>query len=98
MNFDEYIDRSDYPTMKWSRAFLAEHFSNADAIPMSVADMDMKAPPGVIAQLQKRVAHGIYGYEFKAESYFTALKGWYQNRIWKPLKKMRRTTKNVRGR
>ncbi|MCA9935583.1 MAG: pyridoxal phosphate-dependent aminotransferase [Ardenticatenaceae bacterium] len=80
MNFDEYIDRSDYPTMKWSRAFLAEHFSNADAIPMSVADMDMKAPPGVIAQLQKRVAHGIYGYEFKAESYFTALKGWYQNR------------------
>ena len=84
MNFDETIDRNQFPTMKWSSAFLAEYFGNAEAIPMSVADMDIKAPPAVIEQLQERVAHGVYGYEFKPESYFTALESWYQNRHgWK---------------
>ncbi len=62
MNFDEHIDRNQYPTMKWSRTFLSEHFGNEEAIPMSVADMDIKAPPTVIEHLQTRVAHGIYGY------------------------------------
>lgn len=80
MNFDENIDRSCYPTLKWSRDFLAEHFGNPDAIPMSVADMDLKAPPAVIEALQKRAAHGIYGYEYTAESYFSALQAWYRNR------------------
>jgi len=84
MNFDQYIDRNQYPTLKWSKAFLAEHFGNQEAIPMSVADMDLKAPPSVIEQLQKRAAHGVYGYEKKPESYFIALKSWYQNRHgWK---------------
>jgi cystathionine beta-lyase len=80
MNFDEQIDRTQYPTMKWSRAFLVEHYGNEEAIPMSVADMDLKAPPSVIEQLQKRAAHGIFGYEFKPESYFIALESWYQTR------------------
>ena len=84
MNFDEYIDRNEYPTMKWSRAFLSEHFGNEEAIPMSVADMDLKAPLAVIEQLRKRVTHGIYGYESKPESYFKALETWYQSRYgWK---------------
>jgi len=26
MDFDEHIDRNQYPTLKWSRAFLSEHF------------------------------------------------------------------------
>ncbi len=84
MNFDEIIDRNEYPTMKWSKEFLSDHFGNEEAIPMSVADMDLKAPPTVIEQLQKRVAHGIYGYESKPDSYFSALETWYQDRYgWK---------------
>ena len=84
MSFDEYIDRNKYPTLKWSRTFLSEHFGNEDAIPMSVADMDLKAPPAVIKQLESRVAHGIYGYETKPESHFLALETWYRNRHgWK---------------
>jgi cystathionine beta-lyase len=83
-DFDEIVDRSHYPTMKWSSDFLAEHFGNEEAIPLSVADMDFKAPSSVIEQLQKRVTHGIFGYEFKAESYFSALESWYQKRHgWK---------------
>ena len=80
MNFDEYIDRNQYPTMKWSRQFLEQYFGNEEAIPMSVADMDLKAPPSVIENLEKRVSHGIYGYESRPESYFSALKSWYQTR------------------
>lgn len=79
-NFDEDIDRSEYPTLKWSKSFLAEHFGNEKAIPMSVADMDLKAPPAVIKALQERVSHGIYGYEYRPESYFDALIAWYQGR------------------
>jgi len=80
MNFDEVIDRNQYPTMKWSRAFLAEHFGNEEAIPMSVADMDLKAPAVVIEHLRERVTHGIFGYEYKQESYFAALESWYRHR------------------
>jgi len=80
MGFDVCIDRTDYPSLKWSAAFLSEYFGNEEAIPMSVADMDLKAPPTVIEQLHQRVAHGIYGYEFRSESYFEALRTWYRRR------------------
>ena len=80
MDFDEHIDRNQYPTLKWSRAFLAQHYGNEDVIPMSVADMDLKAPPSVIEHLQKRVRHGIFGYESKPESFFTAFESWFQTR------------------
>lgn len=66
--------------MKWSKVFFNEHFGNADVIPMSVADMDLKAPSSVREKLQERAAYGIYGYELKPESYFTALASWYQDR------------------
>ncbi len=80
MGFDKYIDRGVYPTLKWSKSFLTEYFGNPDAIPMSVADMDFEAPPAVIEKLKKRAAHGIYGYEYRPDSYFDAIVGWYRNR------------------
>jgi cystathionine beta-lyase len=80
MNFDEFIDRNQYPTMKWSESYLNDHFGNASAIPMSVADMDIKAPLPVIEHLGQRVSHGIFGYESKPERYFNALESWYQTR------------------
>ncbi len=33
-----------------------------DVIPMWVADMDFRTAPAIIEALQKRVAHGIFGY------------------------------------
>ena len=41
MSFDAAIDRNAVATMKWDRSYLARHFGNEDAIPMSVADMDL---------------------------------------------------------
>ena len=84
MNFDEYINRYEYPTLKWSKSFLKKYFGNGDALPMSVADMDLKAPPTVIEALHQRVSHGIYGYEYRPDGYFEALQAWYQTRYgWK---------------
>ena len=79
-NFDKYVDRNEYPTLKWSKSFLAEYFGNEDAIPMSVADMDLKSPPAVIEALQKRASHGIYGYEYRPESFYDAMLAWYRDR------------------
>ena len=83
MNFDQIIDRNKYPTMKWEKSQWREHFGNEDLLPFWVADMDFQAPPLVIDSLQKRVAHGIFGYEYKKDDYFDSLFKWYaQRHLW----------------
>ncbi|MDP4559404.1 PatB family C-S lyase [Halomonas meridiana] len=44
-----------YASQKW-------HRYAADVLPLWVADMDFHSPPAVIDALQRRVAHGVYGY------------------------------------
>ena len=80
MNFDQIFDRNEYPTMKWHQAQWKEHFGYDDLLPFWVADMDFQAPPVVIESLQKRAEHGIFGYEYKKDSFFDALIDWYANR------------------
>ena len=46
--------------------------------------MDFQAPSAVINSLEKRVQHGIYGYEYKPDGYTNALQNWYMTRQnWK---------------
>lgn len=78
--FDKLIDRTLLPTMKWDKDQLQQHFSNADAVPFWVADMDFQAPSAVIDSLVNRAEHGIYGYEYKQDDYFDALINWYKSR------------------
>ena len=85
VDFDRAIDRTTVSTLKWSRAYLAEHFGNEEAIPMSVADMDLASPPAVVDALARRVAHGIYGYGAKPETYHHAIEEWYRTRHDWPL-------------
>ncbi len=80
MNFDQVINRSEYPSFKWHGQALQEHFGNANALPFWVADMDFPAPPAALESLRRRVEHGIFGYEYKTDSYFDALLGWYARR------------------
>jgi cystathionine beta-lyase len=42
--------------MKWDK------YKGKDIIPLWVADMDFCSPPAVIDALQKRIAHGVFGY------------------------------------
>jgi cystathionine beta-lyase len=55
-DFDTVINRRDSDSRKWHK------YSGQDILPMWVADMDFKSPPAIVAALQERVAHGIYGY------------------------------------
>jgi bifunctional pyridoxal-dependent enzyme with beta-cystathionase and maltose regulon repressor activities len=38
VNFDKIIDRNEYPTLKWNKALLTEHFGNDRALPFWVVD------------------------------------------------------------
>ena len=55
-DFDLPIDRAGGDSIKWNR------YGGRDVIPMWIADMDFASPPSVIETLQRRVAHGVFGY------------------------------------
>lgn len=55
-DFDHAPDRRGLPGDKWGR------YAGRDVLPLWVADMDFAAPPAVIDAVQKRVAHGVFGY------------------------------------
>lgn len=55
-DFDTPIDRRSLPGEKWGR------YDGRDILPLWVADMDFVAPHAVIAALQARIAHGVFGY------------------------------------
>ncbi|MFA7292487.1 MAG: PatB family C-S lyase [Rhodocyclaceae bacterium] len=55
-DFDRVVDRRGGDSIKWNR------YAGRDVLPMWVADMDFAAPPAVITALQRRVAHGVFGY------------------------------------
>ncbi|HXF61270.1 MAG TPA: PatB family C-S lyase [Caldilineaceae bacterium] len=53
--FDELVDRWDSDSAKWSSY-------GKDVLPLWVADMDFVSPAPIIAALQRRIAHGVFGY------------------------------------
>ena len=55
-NFDQWVDRSHSDSVKWDK------YRGSDIIPLWVADSDFTSPPAVIEALQRRVAHGVFGY------------------------------------
>lgn len=56
VDFDKHIDRTNSFSEKW------EKYEGRDIIPMWVADSDFETAPEIIDALQKRVAHGVFGY------------------------------------
>ena len=55
-DFDRVIDRRGTGSEKWDK------YSGRDVIPLWVADSDFMVPPAVIAALEERVRHGVFGY------------------------------------
>ena len=64
-DFDTPVDRSGTYSLKWEEA--------GDALPMWVADMDFRTAPTIVEALQRRVAHGIFGYTKVPETYYDAV-------------------------
>jgi cysteine-S-conjugate beta-lyase len=67
VDFDVMRDRRGTASYKWERY-------GPDVLPFWVADMDLPSPPAVVAALEARAAHGIYGYSLMPASLVEALR------------------------
>ncbi len=70
--FDEIIDRKNTNSLKWD--------VTENELPMWVADMDFQTAPEVLEAIQKRAAHGIFGYSSVTEEWKQAIASWWENR------------------
>jgi cystathionine beta-lyase len=77
-NFDRIIDRRNTHSYKWDQS--ERLFGSKDVLPLWVADMDFESPPAVQLALQKRTAHGIYGYTIKSNAYINSIINWFKRR------------------
>ena len=73
-DFDTVIPRRGTDSCKWDTP------AQEDVLPMWVADMDFRTAPAVIEALQRRVAHGIFGYTKVPDAYYNAVEGWFARR------------------
>lgn len=70
-DFSRPTDRRGTDSYKWDSA------PEADIIPLWVADMDFETFPSITEALQRRVAHGIFGYTRVPEAYYEAVCRWF---------------------
>lgn len=70
-DFSSPTERRGTDSYKWDSA------PEADIIPLWVADMDFETFPGITEALQRRVAHGIFGYTRVPEAYYEAVCNWF---------------------
>jgi cystathionine beta-lyase len=61
-DFTTCPDRHGTGSLKWER------YPGRDVLPMWVADMDFKSAPEIIAALEERAAHGVFGYTIPPKS------------------------------
>lgn len=77
-DFDNLPDRRGTMSVKW------DSDNDPDMLPMWVADMDFSAAPAIIEALERRVAHGVFGYTHPDKVYYDAVTGWFERRHgWK---------------
>lgn len=73
-DFSRPTDRRGTDSYKWDSA------PETDIIPLWVADMDFETFHGITEALQRRVAHGIFGYTRVPETYYEAVCRWFEKR------------------
>lgn len=71
-DFDTCVNRRNSNSMKWDVA--------ENELPMWVADMDFRTAPEIREAIEKRAAHGVFGYTVIPESWYRAYMGWWQER------------------
>ena len=67
VDYDAIVERRGTASYKWDRY-------GPDVLPFWVADMDLPAPPAVVAALEARAAHGVYGYSLVPDSLTAAVR------------------------
>ena len=73
-NFDEIVARRATNCVKWDEC------PSADVIPMWVADMDFRVAPAIQQAVEKRAAHGVFGYTIVGPEYYEAIQSWFKRR------------------
>ena len=73
-DFSRPTERRGTDSYKWDSA------PETDIIPLWVADMDFETFPGITEALQRRVAHGIFGYTRVPKAYYEAVCNWFGKR------------------
>ena len=73
-DFDTIIPRRGTNSYKWDTP------EEENVLPMWVADMDFRTAPTIVEALQRRVAHGIFGYTKVPETYYDAVVRWFESR------------------
>ena len=76
--FDEEIDRREVPALKTHPMVVGQDGENLFAA--GVADMDFKAAAPIVEAMQKRLDHGVFGYEKVPAGLQPALMRWLQDR------------------
>ena len=71
-NFDSPPSRRGSLCYKWD--------CKPGELPMWIADMDFEAAPPIRAALQKRLDHGIFGYDDMGEDWYRAYIDWWRER------------------
>ena len=71
-DFDKEIDRRNTGSLKWDVP--------EGELPMCVPDMDFETAPAVKKALEKRVAHGVFGYSILPDSWYEAYQNWWSSR------------------
>ncbi len=76
--FDRIIERAGTASLKWDGR--GERFGREDVIPLWVADMDFLAPRCVRDALERRLAHGVFGYTRMPAGFAEAIASWLARR------------------
>jgi len=77
-DFDSIPERRGTDSQKWQK------YAGRDVLPLWVADMDFHSPPAVLEALQRRVAHGVFGYARPVKATVDAVVGAMEARYgWK---------------
>ena len=71
-DFDHCPDRRGTESVKWDLY--------PGTLPLWVADMDFPVAPEIRKALQKRLDHGVFGYELLPDAYFISQQHWFSDR------------------
>lgn len=75
-NFNEPINRIGTNSIKWDT--ILKTYNEEALLPLWIADMDFKAPHGVLEAYQDVISHGVIGYTDTPESLYESIIAWEQ--------------------
>ncbi|WP_030682698.1 MalY/PatB family protein [Streptomyces sp. NRRL B-1347] len=78
-DFDTPVDRHGTWCVQWDG--IRDRFPVPDLLPFTISDMDFACAPEVLDALQRRVAHGVFGYtDWRNDDFRGAVRDWFKGR------------------